>query len=61
MRAFEAEERVHDASGIESEGALLEHHEHVGDLVALAGVANAQVCEGNADGRGRAQTINVGA
>ena len=56
-RVLEAEERVHDPSGIEREGAVLEHH-NVGDLVAFPGVANAQIREGNADGLDRDEAIS---
>ena len=50
-RVLEAEEGVHNPSGVESEGALLEHHD-VWDLVALPRITNTQVHvrEGDADG-----------
>ena len=56
-RVLEAKEGMHDPSGVEGEGALLEHHD-VGDLVALPRIANAQVREGNTDGRDRDEAVS---
>jgi hypothetical protein len=50
-RVLEAEEGVHNPSGVEGEGALVEHND-VGDLVALSRIANTQVHEDRHHHRG---------